>query len=168
MPELTTGTGLDCRALQASINDVATELGAVDLLYLDPPYNSRQYSGYYHIPELVARGWSDGAPELRGKTGLIPDADKRSDWSRRNSCVDALNDLLDRVNARFVLMSYNSEGIIPEEEIRRAFMSRGVRGSFRLHERDYTRYRSDRDRNDRRYKAARVKERIYFVKMKRN
>jgi adenine-specific DNA-methyltransferase len=139
----------------------------VELLYLDPPYNSRQYSGYYHIPELVAMGWAAGVPELRGKTGLIPDATKRSAWSRRATCVGALNDLLDRIHPRYVLMSYNSEGIIPEDEIRRAFVSRGVRGSFRIHEHDYARYRSDRDGSDRRYKAARVTERIFFVELKR-
>lgn len=166
-PELITETGLECRALHGDVNELADGLGEVDLLYLDPPYNSRQYSGYYHIPELVAMGWASGAPALRGKTGLIPDADKRSDWSRRGSCVQALNDLLDRVNARYVLMSYNSEGIIPEEEIRRAFTSRGVPGSFRIHEHDYARYRSDRDRSERRYKASRVMERIYFVELKR-
>ena len=167
VPELTTDTGLDCRALRGNINELAEGLGEIDLLYLDPPYNARQYSGYYHIPELVAMGWSSGAPQLRGKTGLIPDSDKRSDWSRRGSCVRALNNLLDHVNARYVAMSYNSEGIIPEEEIKRTLESRGARGSFRIHERDYARYRSDRDRTERRYKAARVLERIYFVEMKR-
>jgi adenine-specific DNA-methyltransferase len=166
-PDLTTDTGLQCRAIQGDINSVAPSLGRVDILYLDPPYNSRQYSGYYHIPELVAMGWANGAPELRGKTGLIPDNDKRSAWCRRSDCVNALNDLLDNVDARYVLMSYNSEGIIPDSEIRSAFAARGVPGTFRVHEQDYARYRSDRDSDTRRYKGSRVTERIYFVELKR-
>jgi adenine-specific DNA-methyltransferase len=166
-PDMTTGTGLACRALQGDINTLSGKLGSADILYLDPPYNSRQYSGYYHIPELVATGWSGGAPTLRGKTGLIDDSDKRSPWSRRGKCVAALNTLLDNVDARFVLMSYNSEGIIPEDAIRDAFQVRGVNGTFRVHERDYARYRSDRDRIDRRYKGSRVSERIYFVELRR-
>jgi adenine-specific DNA-methyltransferase len=165
LPEMTTDTGLACRALQGDVNVLSGEVGPVDLLYLDPPYNSRQYSSYYHIPELVARGWSSGAPLLRGKTGLIPDADKRSLWSRRSTCVAALNDLLDGVDARYVLMSYNSEGIIPEDEIREAFMARGVKGTFRIHERDYARYRSDREGASRRYKGRRVVEKTYFVEI---
>jgi adenine-specific DNA-methyltransferase len=167
VPELITGTALDCRAMHGNINDIAATLGSIDLLYLDPPYNSRQYSGYYHIPELVAQGWAAGAPELRGKTGLIPNADKRSQWSTRGGCVEALNNLLDSVDAKYVLMSYNSEGIIPEDEICRAFISRGKPGTFRIHEHDYSRYRSDRDRTGRQYKSSRVMERAYFVELKR-
>jgi adenine-specific DNA-methyltransferase len=166
-PELITGTGLACRAIQGDVNEVVVDIGGVDLLYLDPPYNSRQYSGYYHIPELVARGWSGGRPQLRGKTGLIPDADKRSAWSRRRTCVAALNDLLDKARARYVIMSYNSEGIIPEDEIRRAFTTRAARGTFRVYTRDYARYRSDSDGAERRYKGSRVMEKIYFARMKR-
>ena len=58
--------------------DVVAEQEPFELLYLDPPYNSRQYPGYYHIPELIATGWFEHTPVLRGKTGLLPDEHKRS------------------------------------------------------------------------------------------
>jgi hypothetical protein len=71
LPEIHEGNG--CRAEQADALALVPDLEPFDLLYLDPPYNNRQYPGYYHIPELLAMGWFDGEPELRGKTGLVPD-----------------------------------------------------------------------------------------------
>jgi adenine-specific DNA-methyltransferase len=158
---------LHCSAHLGDVNELVRTIRNVDLLYLDPPYNARQYSSYYHIPELVALGWAKGAPELRGKTGLIPDSGKRSAYSRNGKCVAALNDLLEHTDARYVLMSYNSEGIIPEDEIRRAFQSRGVPGSYSVHERNYARYRSDRDSSERSYSGDRVIEKMYFVELRR-
>src|SRR4029450_4741384 len=65
-----------CVAHQADAAQVAEALGTIDLLYVDPPYNTRQYAGYYHVPELIARGWFDADIERRGNTGLISDADQ--------------------------------------------------------------------------------------------
>ena len=57
------------------------EIGEVDLLYIDPPYNSRQYVAYYHIPEILgAAGWTP-APAIRGKVGLLAGNEGRSQWS---------------------------------------------------------------------------------------
>jgi adenine-specific DNA-methyltransferase len=153
------------RAIQGDVNDVIGSVGELALLYLDPPYNTRQYSAYYHVPELIAKGWFDEEPELRGKTGLIADADKRSRWSSRRGCVRALEELLSRANARHVLMSYNSEGIIPEADIRRIFEERGEASTYRVFERDYGRYRSDRDHERRQYSADSVTEKLYYVRV---
>jgi adenine-specific DNA-methyltransferase len=166
LPELVLGTGLGCTAHQGDVNEVIERVGRCDMLYLDPPYNTRQYTGYYHVPEIIARGWADGEPELRGKTGLIAAGSQRSAWSTRRGCVGALRTLLERADAGCVLMSYNSEGIIPESAIEEAFNDFGVPGTYRVHEQRYARYRSDRDRVGRRYKAAAVAERVYFVKLR--
>ena len=64
-PRLVVGTGRTCRAHLGNVNEILGSLGPFDLLYLDPPYNTRQYSGYYHGPELIAKGWFDELPELR-------------------------------------------------------------------------------------------------------
>ena len=79
---------------------VAATAGPVELIYIDPPYNARQYSGYYHVPEVIARGWFDGVPVLRGKTGLVNGSDQQSDWCSarkaggrsRNCCGRAARD----------------------------------------------------------------------------
>jgi adenine-specific DNA-methyltransferase len=164
MPALVVASGRDCHAHQGDVNALVARLGAFDLLYLDPPYNNRQYSAYYHVPELLARGWFDGAPALRGKTGLIDATGQRSQWSVRDRCVDALEDLLAHADAAHVVLSYNSEGMIPEPEIVRLFKAYGLRRSFHRQARDYARYRSDADGDQRRYAADRVTEYLYSVR----
>ena len=61
--------------------EAAKVIGEVDLLYIDPPYNSRQYVAYYHIPEILARGWAEAPPAIRGKVGLLAGEEGRSQWS---------------------------------------------------------------------------------------
>jgi adenine-specific DNA-methyltransferase len=90
VPAIHEGNG--CRAERKDALELVADLEPFDLLYLDPPYNNRQYPGYYHVPELIAEGWFDGEPELRGKTGLAPDTEKRSDWSRAGKCEEAFED----------------------------------------------------------------------------
>jgi adenine-specific DNA-methyltransferase len=164
-PDLVVDTGLRCRASQQDASDFVRTLGLIDLLYLDPPYNTRQYSSYYHVPEILARGWFDEEPTLRGKTGLIPDADKKSKWSVTGECVEAFRDLIRNAKARYVLLSYNNEGIIPPEAVEDVFAEFGKPGTFCKHAVDYARYRSDRDHEQRVYKTDLVTEFVYTVEL---
>jgi adenine-specific DNA-methyltransferase len=134
-----------------------------DLLYLDPPYNSRQYAGYYHVPELLALGWFGERPQLRGKTGLLPDGDKRSDWSRRSKCEAALEQLVASARCKHIVMSYNAEGILSEAAIERTLKQYGRRDTYQKYVRPYRRYRSDADGENRRYAGDRVEEYLYCV-----
>lgn len=152
-----------CSAFRGGAGRLLLDIGPVDLLYLDPPYNERQYPGYYHLPELLAQGW-EPPPELRGKTGLIPDDDLRSDWCRRGRCEAALQATLDQADARHVLFSYNDEGLIGRDTIEEAFRSSGDPDSFRVFTRGYRRYRSDSDGPGRRYRGDAVRERVYYVR----
>lgn len=163
-PRLVTGTGLDCRAYRRDATAVVAQLPPFDLLYLDPPYNTRQYAGYYHVPEIIAEGWFDGALSLRGKTGLPDDEDKRSDWSRRKRCETAFEELVNAADCRHILMSYNSEGIIAEDCIEHVLRRRGMADTYRKLQQPYKRYRSDRDSVSRRYKGDRVTEHLYYVR----
>ncbi len=164
-PSLVTNTGRRCQAFQLDALEVVRAQGSFDLLYLDPPYNSRQYAGYYHIPEIIAEGWFRQAPKLRGKTGLPEDGNKRSDWSRRGRCEDAFAELVAAAPCRHILMSYNSEGIISEACIESVLRERGRADTYQCLELPYKRYRSDRDHENRRYKGDRVTERLYYVRV---
>lgn len=53
-----------------------------DVVYLDPPYNHRQYSGNYHILETIAR---DDSPEIRGITGMRDCREQKSDYCSRSN-----------------------------------------------------------------------------------
>lgn len=165
LPAVVASPDLNCRAYKGDINKLLESLGHFDLLYLDPPYNTRQYSAYYHVPEVIAEGWFERAPDLRGKTGLIPDEHKKSEWSTREGCVPALEELLQHADATHVLLSYNNEGIIPETEIERIFRSVGDSDTYRRVGRSYKRYRADRDSEDRQYKGDETTEFLYYVRL---
>jgi len=150
-------------ARRADALSLVRQRGRFDLLYLDPPYNNRQYAGYYHIPEVIALGWFDGPLVLRGKTGLIADAEKRSEWSSSRKCVSALESLVAAADCRHIVMSYNAEGLIPEHTIERVLKENGLRGSYRRYRRGYRRYRSDADSETRRYRGDVVNEYLYCV-----
>jgi adenine-specific DNA-methyltransferase len=160
-PKFVPGNG--CHARRADARDIVEELEPFELLYLDPPYNTRQYAGYYHVPELIALGWFESTPVLRGKTGLLPDSDKRSDWSRSRKCERALEQLLATARCKHIVMSYNAEGIIPESTIERLLKQYGRRDTYQKYAKRYRRYRSDADGENRRYIADRVDEYLYCV-----
>jgi len=150
-------------AFHGPATELVAAVGTIDLLYLDPPYNERQYPAYYHIPELIATGWSP-PPEIRGKTGLIPDDGLRSDWCRRSEVAGALARVLDACDARHILLSYNDEGLLPRDEIETRLRERGIADSYVLHDRSYKRYRSDSDGPGRRYRRDRVREQLHYVR----
>ncbi len=75
-----------------------------DLLYLDPPYNSRQYCDAYHLLENVAR-WEK--PKVYGVARKMDRTDVKSDYCLSNA-TEAFEDLIDNSNSRYILLSYNN------------------------------------------------------------
>ena len=152
-----------CSAFKGEAIDLVAAAGTLDLLYLDPPYNERQYPAYYHIPELIAAGWTP-PPELRGKTGLIPDDSLRSDWCRRDRCENALRALLEQADARHILLSYNDEGLLETDVIEQVLCEMGEGDTYRRLGTDYRRYRSDGDGPERVYLRDSVQEQLHYVR----
>lgn len=158
---------LGSTAHRADAADVARSLGKVDLIYIDPPYNSRQYAGYYHIPEIIARGWFGETPALRGKTGLSAYASTRSAWSEPKHAERALRELLEATGARHALVSYNSEGLMSESALKSALEDASIDGKAKIFRHEYKRYRADRDHAKRRYAGDRVSELLCFARLRR-
>lgn len=102
--------------------DLLIDLMEADVLYLDPPYNTRQYIDNYHVLENIAR-WEK--PRLYGKTRKFARDGLKSAYSRRATAGQHLTRLIQRARARHILLSYNNEGIIPDEVIRSALEQRG-------------------------------------------
>ena len=153
-------------AHKADATEVAGSLGRVDLLYVDPPYNTRQYPGYYHVPELIARGWSEGPPHLRGKTGLLPADGQRSAWCSARRVRTALRELLEATGARHVLVSYNSEGLLSEKVLKETLREASVDGQVVCFRKTYRRYRADSDRDGRRYRADGLRELLVYARLR--
>lgn len=89
----------------------------VDICYLDPPYNGRQYTSNYFFIELIATGWFDKTIQPSGITGMIKFDDKKSDYCSKVKARSAFQSLLKNISSPYVMLSYNNEGIIPHDEI---------------------------------------------------
>ncbi len=129
--------------------DFARRAGGADLCYLDPPYNQHQYGSNYHLLNTVAL-WdrppvddslrADG--RLRDKAAIRGDWSlTRSAWCYRDTALPALRGLLDALDCRHLLLSYNTEGIIPFEELVDTLAGQG-RVTFATNE--YVKYRGGR------------------------
>ncbi len=111
-------------AIKSDANDIVGKYN-VDVLYLDPPYNSRQFASNYFLLELVAEGWFDKKPKIYGLTGMRPYDHQKSRYSRKADASKALADLVNKARAKYIILSYNDEGIIPINEIEKILSTRG-------------------------------------------
>ena len=121
-----------------------------DVLYLDPPYNARQYCTNYHVLETIARYDS---PELYGVTGLRDYAEQKSAYCSSRTVEKAFEDLIARAQFRYIFLSYNNEGLMPIEKIKE-IMSKY--GTYLQYTKDYRRFKADREENRRISAAATV------------
>lgn len=85
-----------------------------DVVYIDPPYTKRQYAAYYHIPETIA---CEDEPIVDGVTGLRPWHSKASIFCYKSKAPSALRELLKRLSAERILLSYSSEGHIEFDKL---------------------------------------------------
>ena len=144
----------------------AKKIGEVDLIYIDPPYNSRQYVAYYHIPEIIARGWTNSAPAVRGKVGLLAGKEGRSDWSHGRRVQKLFSGLLTATRARHALVSFNSEGHLAPKTLITLLEGAAVDGKVDHFTQGYRRYRADSEREGRHYHLDRAVEHLYLVRLR--
>ncbi len=109
-----------------------------DVVYIDPPYNSRQYSRFYHVLETLTK-WDK--PKLYG-VALKPDPENMSNYCRV-SAKDKFSELVNDINAKYLVVSYNntydsksnsSQNKITLEEIK-AILSQ--KGKTKIFEKNY-------------------------------
>jgi len=74
-----------------------------DVAYIDPPYNSRQYSRFYHVLETLTK-WDK--PKLYG-VALKPKPENMSDYCRSSAKIK-LAELVKDIDAKYLVVSYNN------------------------------------------------------------
>jgi adenine-specific DNA-methyltransferase len=146
--------------------EAARVIGEVDLVYIDPPYNSRQYVAYYHIPEILARGWFDSPPAIRGKVGLLAGQEGRSQWSHGRRVQRLFSGLLADSKARYALVSFNSEGHLTPEVLESLLAKASTDGRVSHFSQRYRRYRADSDHEGRQYHADIALEHLYLARLR--
>lgn len=133
---------------------VLDQVKGIDILYLDPPYNERQYAPNYHILETIAK-WDK--PEIKGITGMRSYENQKSEFCNPKTGIKALGEIINKGNFKHLLLSYNDDGIMPESEILKLF---NKAGKSEIAEQNYQRYKS----NSNGEQKNGVKEKIYYLK----
>jgi len=100
------------RTLSCDVFDL--KVGSNDVVYLDPPYTKRQYASYYHLLETICLG---DKPEVEGVCGLRPWQHKASEFCYKVRALKALTNLIEKLQANKILLSYSSEGHIELENL---------------------------------------------------
>ena len=111
-----------------------------DILYLDPPYNQRQYGANYHVLETIAKYDN---PVVYGKTGLRKDPASKSRYCSKINVKHAFSSLLDQTNAPYIFLSYNNEGLLSPGDIRTLMEKKGPYHCFST---PHTRFKADSNR----------------------
>ncbi len=127
-----------------------------DILYLDPPYNQRQYATNYHLLETVAKYDN---PKIHGKTGLREYESQKSLYCSRPQVKKAFSDLILNAKQKYIFLSYNNEGLMTLDDIKEIMGSRGKYGYFTQ---EYNRFKADKDEN-RDFSANKTLEYLHYV-----
>ena len=109
----------------------------IDVLYLDPPYSSRQYASNYFLLNYIIL--YDKNVKIKGKTGII------ENWNRSNFCSkpkikNSLDKVLNNVKCRYLLFSYSNEGLLSIDELKDIFKT--YFKEVYVYQQEYNRYKS--------------------------
>ncbi len=127
-----------------------------DILYIDPPYNERQYLPNYHVLETAAKY---DFPALRGITGQRPYELQKSNFCSKRTVCSALDSLLKNAKFKHIILSYNTDGIMSLDEIERIMKSHGIPSTYEVYFIPYRRFKS-RNKNT---KKDILKEMLIYI-----
>ena len=133
-------SGVDVTIYREDANQLVRRISA-DVAFVDPPYNSRQYSRFYHVMETIVK-WDK--PLLSG-TAMKPPLENMSEYSRVNAPT-VFADLIRNLKVRYIVVTYNntydsksssSRNKITLEQIKEILNSRG---KTRIFEKRHSRF----------------------------
>ncbi len=136
-------------------NKLIQEIEEVDLAYYDPPYNQHPYGSNYFMLNVI----NGGKPiEIQdGVSGIAKDW-QRSNYNKTQPATQAMHELIKNTRAKYMLISYNDEGIIPFKKFRDIVDSHGT---WELLEQEYNTYRGSRNLKNR---SNKVRELLWLLK----
>lgn len=150
------GRDVQAKAFHLDAAELCEQLDEVDVCYIDPPYNARQYTSNYHLLETIARY---DAPEIKGVTGVRRyESHDKSRFCRKNEAYAAMEEVIRAVPARHIVVSYSSGGILSVDEISQVLKTYGQADSFRLVPIVYDAYQSKRT------ESQTVNEYLFYIR----
>lgn len=110
-----------------------------DILYLDPPYNNRQYAPNYHLLETISMYDN---PKITGVTGMRPYKEQKSLFCIKSEVLPVFEDLVAKAKFENIIMSYSSDGLMTSEQIEMILKKYGIENSFQRYDLPYRKYKS--------------------------
>ena len=144
----------DCDVLQEDVKVAATRVKGLDLAYIDPPYNQHPYGSNYFMLNLLVHY---KRPAHVSRVSGIPTDWRRSGYNVRAKSLPLLRDLLEAIDAPFLLISFNNEGFIPSSKMRAML---DTMGSVDVLETRYNAFRGCRNFDNR---PIHVTEQLFLV-----
>jgi adenine-specific DNA-methyltransferase len=135
-------------------NIIVESVPEVDLAYLDPPYNQHPYGSNYFMLNLLL---DYKKPENISTVSGIPTNWQRSEYNKKQKIHEVMKDLVEKIKAKFLLVSFNSEGFISKEEMINLL---NTVGKTQVLETKYNTFRGSRNLAGR---NIHVKEYLYLV-----
>jgi adenine-specific DNA-methyltransferase len=135
-------------------NEIIKDLGEIDLAYLDPPYNQHPYGSNYFMLNLIVDYKRPDEPSI---VSGIPKDWNRSMYNKQNRACEALTKLVVDIKAKYVMISFNSEGFIGIDKMRSIL---GRAGKVEVLETKYNAFRGSRNLRNR---EIHVKEYLYLL-----
>lgn len=129
--------------LQGDSNEICKELPVVDLAYLDPPYNQHPYSSNYFMLNLINEYKE---PLIISKVSGIPTGWNKSNYNKKQEALLSLEKLCKDLKAKYILISFNSEGFISYEDMVDML---GKLGKVRTFDQKYNVFRACRNLRER-------------------
>ncbi len=139
---------------QEDANLLAPRLEQLDLAYLDPPYNQHPYGSNYFMLNLLVHY---RRPEKISRVSGIPCDWRRSGYNVRAKALPLLRQLLETLDATFLLISYNNEGFITPQQMRSLLKEIGQVEEFHI---PYNAFRGSRNFKNR---SIHVTEQLFLV-----
>lgn len=144
---------VDCKVFNENITDLIKRVSG-DILYLDPPYNARQYCANYHLLETIAKYDS---PTIYGKTGLREYAKQKSDFCIKAKVEKTFIEILKNANFKYIFLSYNNEGLMSLNTIESIMKNFG---EYNVEMQEHKRFKAD---NTRETKANKTVEYLHCL-----
>ena len=139
---------------QEDANRLVKTIPEIDLAYFDPPYNQHPYGSNYFMLNLLA---DYQAPNEISSVSGIPTNWNRSKYNKRGDAPDSLFDAVESCPAKFILISYNSEGFISHEQFKKRLE---IMGNLSICETPYNTFRGSRNLRGR---SIHVTEFLYLL-----
>jgi adenine-specific DNA-methyltransferase len=109
-----------------------------DILYIDPPYNDRQYLPNYHVLETIAK---NDCPEVKGVTGVRAYGNEKSDYCIKKKVGEAFSDLIENARFTHIIISYSDDGLLAVDELMAILKQFCIADSIKIYKIPYARYK---------------------------